>query len=115
MQIRIFLFIAIFIYYLILINRILKCKIYLKYALLWLGLGIFFIVFTIWPNLLTKLAGLIGVANPVNALFAFLFFFIFVVLISLMSTITRLTNENRKLTQKMALMEKEVSDGQNVK
>lgn len=110
MQVKFFLAIAIFLYYVIIIRLIIKSRIYLKYALLWLGLGLFFILFTIWPGLLSKLAGLIGVSNPINALFAVLFFFLFLILISLMSTITRLNNENRKLTQTIALMEKDKSN-----
>lgn len=108
MQVKIFLGLAILLYYALIINLILKSKIYIKYALLWLGLGVFFVIFTIWPGLLNKLAGLIGVANPINALFAVLFFFLFLILISLMSTITRLNKENRKLTQEMALIKKEL-------
>lgn len=108
MILTICLLVGIFIYYCVILHFVKNGSIYLKYALLWFGLGLFFLVFTLFPSLLSGVMSFIGISNPLNGLFAFLFFFLFIFIICLLTTITRLNSSNRRLVQKVGILENNI-------
>ena len=75
-----------------------------RYALLWLGAASLLFVLAIWQGLLTTLSKEVGIRSPPNALFAVGFAFVVVLLLSLSLVISRLTEQNKQLAQRVALL-----------
>jgi hypothetical protein len=82
-----------------------------RYALLWLLTGIVIFVLAVWRGLLSQLADLVGIAYPPSALFVLASFFVLVVLLHYSTVISKLSDQNRILAQRLALLEHRV-DGE---
>jgi hypothetical protein len=81
-----------------------------RYALLWLLTGIVVLVFAVWRGALGLLANLVGIAYPPSALFVLAALFILVVLLHYSTVISRLSEQNIKLAQRLALLENELDE-----
>jgi hypothetical protein len=79
-----------------------------KYAVLWLVVGILLLVLTVFPGVLTSLAGATGVALPSNLLFFVAIVFLVGVALHLSWEMSRLENETRKLAEDLALLRLEL-------
>jgi hypothetical protein len=77
-----------------------------RYALLWLLTGIVIFVLAVWRGLLGSLADLVGIAYPPSALFILAAFFVLVVLLHYSTVISKLSDQNRVLAQRLALLER---------
>ena len=75
-----------------------------RYALLWLGAALTLLVLAIWKGLLTTLSADVGIKAPANALFAVGFLFVVVLLLSVSLAISRLSEQNKQLAQRVALL-----------
>ncbi len=76
-----------------------------RYALLWLFAAVALVVLAIWRGLLTSLAGDLGIYTPANALFAAGFVFVIVLLLHFSLVISRLSEQNKTLAQRLALLD----------
>jgi hypothetical protein len=76
-----------------------------RYALLWLLTGIVMLVLALWRSALNRIAELVGIAYPPSALFVMGSFFILVVLLHYSTVISKLSEQNIKLAQRIALLE----------
>jgi len=81
-----------------------------RYALMWIVTGTVILVLALWRGLLSKVADLVGIAYPPSALFVLAAFFILVVLLHYSTVISKLSDQNRMLAQRLALLEQELSD-----
>ena len=108
LALRIFLILSTCVYFAILLSMLKKGKFGLKYALIWLFMGLAMIVFIIWPNAVYAASRLIGVSNPVNAVFLVFALFSVIMLISVTSVISKLMEKNLRLSQSLALLEERV-------
>lgn len=79
-----------------------------RYALLWLLTGIVVLVLAIWRGALGLLADAVGIAYPPSALFVLAALFILVVLLHYSTVISKLSEQNIKLAQRLALLENEL-------
>jgi hypothetical protein len=79
-----------------------------RYALLWLLTGIVILVLSAWRGLLANLADLVGIAYPPSALFVLASFFVLTVLLHYSTVISQLSDQNRILAQRLALLEHEL-------
>ncbi|WP_104802504.1 DUF2304 domain-containing protein [Blautia marasmi] len=93
----------------ILINLIRKNKLELKYALLWFLLGIGVLIFDCFPSLTSWLAKTFGIGQAVNLLFFAGFCFALLIIFSLTTAVSRLSVKVKRLTQEIALLEKQVN------
>ena len=75
-----------------------------RYALLWLAAAATLLVLAIWRGLLTTLSLDVGIKTPANALFAVGFGFVLVLLLSASLAISRLSDQNKQLAQRVALL-----------
>jgi hypothetical protein len=75
-----------------------------RYALLWLAAAATLLVLALWQGLLTTLSSDVGIHTPANALFAVGFAFVVVVLLSVSLVISRLSEQNKALAQRVALL-----------
>jgi hypothetical protein len=76
-----------------------------RYALLWLLTGVVVLVLAAWRQGLGKLADLLGISYPPSMLFLLTGFFVLVLLLHYSTVISRLSDQNRILAQRLALLE----------
>jgi hypothetical protein len=76
-----------------------------RYALLWLLTGVVMLVLAIWDGALVEMADLVGIAYPPSALFVLISLFLLLVLLHYSTVISKLSDENRILAQRLALVE----------
>lgn len=105
--------ICVLIYFIVVLGLLKRRALSLKYTLLWLLAGVCMGVLVIFPDLLRKLSNLIGIYSEVNGLFLFAIFFVICILMSITAIISRQNVRIRKLTQALALMEKQLRDKRN--
>ncbi len=74
-----------------------------RYALLWLAAAATLFVLAVWQGLLTTLSSDVGIRSAPNALFAVGFVFVVVLLLSMTLVISRLSEQNKRLAQHVAL------------
>jgi hypothetical protein len=78
-----------------------------RYAILWLLAGITILVLGLWKGLATKLSHAVGIYYPPSFLFAVAFVFVLAMLVHFSTTISRLSDQNKMLAQRLALLEHE--------
>jgi hypothetical protein len=76
-----------------------------RYALLWIVTGLVMLVLAVWRGALYKLADLAGVAYPPSALYMVAGLFVLVVLLHYSTVLSRLSEQNKTLAQRLALLE----------
>jgi hypothetical protein len=92
------------------IELIRRKKLKEEFAVLWLGMGIVFLVISMFRKLLDKFSLLVGIDYPPAALFLILIMGLVVILIHFSVAISRLKEENKKLAQELGLLRKELED-----
>jgi hypothetical protein len=76
-----------------------------RYALLWLLTGVVALVLAVWRQGLGKLSDVLGVSYPPSMLFLATGVFVVVLLLHYSTVISRLSDQNRILAQRLALLE----------
>lgn len=79
-----------------------------RYALLWLLAGVGVMVLAIWQGLLTTVSGWVGIYYPPAALFAAGFVFVLIMLLHFSIAVSRLSDQNKILAQRLALLQEEL-------
>jgi hypothetical protein len=79
-----------------------------RYALLWILTGTVILVFSLWRSLLGTVSDAVGIAYPPSALFVLAAFFILLMLLHYSTVISKLSDQNRILAQRLALLEHEL-------
>lgn len=92
------------------INLIRKNRLELKYALSWLAAGVAVLIIDCFPVLMNRLADLIGIDSPVNMMFFIGFLFVLVIILTMTVALSIAASSVKRLTQKIALLEKRVRD-----
>lgn len=81
-----------------------------RYALLWLLAAVALVVLALWRGLLTSISGDLHIYTPVNALFAAGFVFVIVLLLHFSMVISRLSEQNKMLAQRLALLDQRLAE-----
>jgi hypothetical protein len=84
-----------------------------RYALLWLAAGGILLVLALWKGLLTTLSHAVGIYYPPSALFAVAFLFVLVLLVHFSTAISRLSDQNKVLAQRLALLHDKLDQTQD--
>jgi hypothetical protein len=79
-----------------------------RYALLWLLAAVVLVVLAAWRGLLTSISSDLHIYTPVNALFAAGFVFVVALLLHFSTVISRLSEQNKALAQRLALLDERV-------
>jgi hypothetical protein len=79
-------------------------RIRVEYSLVWLFWGVFFLFFSIWREGLELLSRAMGISYAPAALFLIMISGVFLLLIQFSVIISRISRENRILTQEIALL-----------
>lgn len=91
-----------------LVMQIRRKKLQLQYSMNWLGMLFILIIIAIFPGLLQWLSEISGVELPINLVFFLGFCFVLLIIYSLTSAVSRLSNENKELAQKIALLDEKL-------
>jgi hypothetical protein len=81
-----------------------------RYAVLWLITGVTMLVLALWRDGLAQISDLVGIAYPPSALFVIVSLFILAVLLHYSTVISRLSDQNKILAQRLALLERDVEE-----
>jgi len=81
-----------------------------RYALLWLGAALLLLALALWKGLLTTISADLGIHYPPSTLFAIGFGFVVLVLLSVSLVISRLSEQNKRLAQHVALLAERVAE-----
>ena len=76
-----------------------------RYALLWLFSALVLLGLSAWEGALAEMASLVGIAYPPNALFLIAFGFVLVLLLHFSVAVSRLSDQTKVLSQRLALLE----------
>ncbi len=82
-----------------------------RYALLWIVTGVVMLLLATWRGALYALAHVTGVAYPPSALYLVAGLFVLVVLLHYSTVLSRLSDQNKTLAQRIALLEQKLRDG----
>ncbi len=94
------------------VNMIRKKALELKYALSWILVLIVVLIVDLVPQILSVISYLFGIATPVNTLFLLALCFSILLLFILTVTVSRLSDRIRQLSQAVALLEKQLEEGE---
>lgn len=83
-----------------------------KYAILWLFSGGIILTLAIFDKMLNWITSFLGVILPINIVFFFGIFFIILINIHFSLVISNLSEQNKKIAQKLALLEAKISSSQ---
>ncbi len=81
-----------------------------KYAILWLFSGFIILMLAVFNNVLNWLTNLLGITLPVNTVFFFGIFFIILINLHFSLAISDLSEQNKKIAQKLALLERKIEN-----
>lgn len=81
-----------------------------RYAILWLLAAITLFVLAAWKGLLTSLSHDVGISYPPSALFAVAIGLIAMILLHFSLAVSRLSDENKILAQRLALLAQRVEE-----
>ena len=81
-----------------------------RYALLWIATGTVMLVLAVWRDALHTFADFVGVAYPPSALFMVAGLFVLVVLLHFSMVLSKLSDQNKTLAQRIALLEERLRE-----
>lgn len=93
---------------LMLVELVRRRKLKENYSLLWFGISIVFLVFSVWPDLLLYLASLLGIEYAPSALFLILIVSLYLLSIHFSVVISELSEKIKNLSQKIGLLDLEI-------
>ncbi len=94
----------------VVIELIRQRKLQERYALLWIVTGAVMLVLAVWRGALYALADATGVAYPPSALYMVAGLFVLIVLLHYSTVLSRLSDQNKTLAQRVALLEERLRD-----
>ena len=94
----------------VVIELIRRHKLQERYALLWIVTGVVMLVLAVWRGALYGLAHVTGVAYPPSALYMVAGLFVLVVLLHYSIVLSRLSDQNKTLAQRIALLEERLRE-----
>jgi hypothetical protein len=101
---------AAFVLVVVILELIRRRRLQERYAFLWLVTAVTMFVLALWRDGLGELADLAGIAYPPSLLFVLAALFILAVLLHYSTVISRLSDQNKILAQRVALLESRLSE-----
>lgn len=105
---RVALLVGIAIYFICIFTLLKKKSLNLKYTLLWIFLGIVFLLVVIFPVILRVPLQMIGVVEWTNGLFALLLLILLIINMSITAIVSKMNDRMRKLVQQCAMYEERI-------
>ena len=95
------------------IHNVKKQRIKEAYSLIWVVMGVAFLIISLWPNLMWSLAYMIGIYYGPGMIFLILIILILLILIQYSIVISKHTDRIKILTQEIALLKTECEEKNN--
>jgi len=95
---------------LLIIELVRRRKLREEYSWLWLMTGSGILLLTLWFDLLKWITHLVGAVSPSSTIFLFAFLFLIFISLHFSVAISKLTDRNKELAQRYALLELEVQE-----
>ncbi len=111
LRLQILIIAALVIALIFIILQIRNRKLDLKYSLTWFFLILALLILTIFPQILTFFSDLVGFGSQMNMLFVSGFLLTLLIIFTLTRAVSKLMDQVRTLTQKVALLERELRKG----
>lgn len=108
LKLQILIIVALAIALVFIILQIRNRKLDLKYSLTWFFLILALLILTIFPQILTFFSNLVGFGSQMNMLFVSGFLLTLLIIFTLTRAVSKLMDQVRTLTQKVALLEREL-------
>lgn len=90
------------------VSLIRRNRLELKYALSWMVVAVIILIIDIFPSVMDKLALFLGIASPMNMMFFLGLLFSLVIILTLTVAVSIAAGSVKRLTQKIALLEKRI-------
>lgn len=113
LKLQILIIVALVIALVFVIVQIRNRKLDLKYSLTWFCLILALLILTLFPQILTFFSTLIGFGSQMNMLFVSGFLLALLIIYTLTRAVSKLMDQVRTLTQKVALLESELRDAKD--
>ena len=94
----------------LIIELVRRRKLREEYSWLWLMTGSGILLLTLWFDLLKWMTHLVGAISPSSTIFLFAFLFLIFISLHFTVAISKLTDRNKELAQRYALLELEVQE-----
>jgi hypothetical protein len=79
-----------------------------RYSMLWIATALVLFVLAVWSSALQQISDAVGIAYPPTTMFVAAGCFFLLMLLHYSTVLSRLTEQNMRLAQKLALMEERV-------
>ena len=112
-SLRIFLAIALILYFLLIIVFLKRKSLSLKYTLWWIFAGFMMGILLVFPQLLNKMIAFVDIKSTMNGLFALSIFFLLILCMSITSIVSKQSNQIKSLAQTNAFFEKRIRELEN--
>ena len=94
--------------FIMIIELVRRKKIKEQYSLLWIAFSLVFIVFSFWKDGIDLLGEVVGIAYRPAAFFLLLILAIFFILIQFSIIISKLSTQNKEMSQEIGLLKEKV-------
>ena len=94
----------------IVIKSVLKNKMNIHYAIVWIVWGVGMVVISLFPNIIYVLASLIGIQMPVNAVFLIMIFLLYCLTFYIYFVISRHNEDIVNLDYEIAVLKKKIEE-----
>ena len=99
-----------FCFILLILSLIKRQKLKEKYAMLWLLSGSVIFLLAVFERALDAISAFLGIILPINTVFFFGIFFVILINLHFSLVISNLSEQNKKIAQKLAFLEREVEE-----
>lgn len=107
---------VVFVSFLLCVIRLVsRDKLLLKYSLLWILLSVVILVCDAFPEIMYWASDVLGFISPSNFIFLVAIALLLAIALSLSVAVSRATLANKNLTQRLALLEKELEERREAK
>jgi hypothetical protein len=94
----------------LIVDLVRRRKLREEYSWLWLMTGTGILLLALWFDLLKWVTHLVGAVTPSSTIFLFAFLFLILISLHFSVVISKLTNQNKELAQRYAMLELEVKE-----
>lgn len=107
---QITLFIGTLITILFIVVSVVKTKMNIRYAIIWMLWGIIMLILSLYPGIIDKLSVVLGIAVTVNTVFLIFIFLLYAISFYLFGKVSELSNEIKNLTYQVSVLKKNIED-----
>lgn len=110
LQLRVFVLVFSVVFLASIVRLVMRKRLLLKYALLWMLIGVLLIFCAVFPHVVSRASHAVGIAMPSNFVFFVGLACLGGIALSLSVIVSRQANQIRRLLQSTALLEKRLRD-----